>query len=87
MRPHPDAVQHARLDLATDALDPPLVVVDLDAFDANAQDMERRAGGWCVHSVPCASARGPPPRDGASVPATPASVPATLRACPRWWRS
>lgn len=35
----------ARLDAATAGLDPPLAVVDLDAFDANAADLEARAGG------------------------------------------
>jgi D-serine deaminase-like pyridoxal phosphate-dependent protein len=35
----------ARLDAATAELDPPLAVVDLDAFDANATDLLRRAGG------------------------------------------
>jgi D-serine deaminase-like pyridoxal phosphate-dependent protein len=35
----------ARLDAATAHLDPPFALVDLDAFDANAADMERRAGG------------------------------------------
>ncbi len=35
----------ARLDSATANLDPPLAVVDVDAFDANAADLERRAGG------------------------------------------
>ena len=35
----------ARLDGATADLDPPIAVVDLDAFDANAADLERRAGG------------------------------------------
>jgi D-serine deaminase-like pyridoxal phosphate-dependent protein len=35
----------ARLDAATAALDPPFAVVDLDAFDANAADLLRRAGG------------------------------------------
>ncbi|MBJ7521702.1 MAG: alanine racemase [Solirubrobacteraceae bacterium] len=34
-----------RLDTATAHLDPPLALVDLDAFDANAADLERRAGG------------------------------------------
>jgi D-serine deaminase-like pyridoxal phosphate-dependent protein len=33
-----------RMDHATAGLDPPLAVVDLDAFDANAADLERRAG-------------------------------------------
>ncbi|MEY7974089.1 amino acid deaminase/aldolase [Saccharomonospora xinjiangensis] len=32
-------------DRATRDLDPPLAVVDLDAFDANADDLARRAGG------------------------------------------
>jgi D-serine deaminase-like pyridoxal phosphate-dependent protein len=35
----------ARLDAATAALDPPLAVVDLDALDANADDLVRRAAG------------------------------------------
>ena len=35
----------ARLDAATADLDPPLAVVDLDAFDANAADLVRRADG------------------------------------------
>jgi D-serine deaminase-like pyridoxal phosphate-dependent protein len=34
-----------RLDAATAAMDPPFAVVDLDAFDANAADLLRRAGG------------------------------------------
>jgi D-serine deaminase-like pyridoxal phosphate-dependent protein len=34
-----------RLDAATAALDPPFAVVDVDAFDANAADLLRRAGG------------------------------------------
>jgi D-serine deaminase-like pyridoxal phosphate-dependent protein len=34
-----------RLDAATARLDPPFAVVDLDAFDANAADLLRRAGG------------------------------------------
>ena len=37
--------ERARLDAATADLDPPLALLDLDAFDANAADMERRAGG------------------------------------------
>ncbi len=36
---------HDRLDAATADLDPPFAVVDLDAFDANAADLLRRAGG------------------------------------------
>ena len=35
----------ARLDAATADLDPPFAVVDLDAFDANATDLLRRASG------------------------------------------
>ena len=35
----------ARLDAATAHLDPPLAVVDLDALDANAADLVRRAAG------------------------------------------
>jgi D-serine deaminase-like pyridoxal phosphate-dependent protein len=35
----------ARLDAATAGLDPPFAVVDLDAFDANAADLLRRAAG------------------------------------------
>jgi len=35
----------ARLDAATAGLEPPFAVVDLDAFDANAGDLLRRAGG------------------------------------------
>src|SRR5215218_7386198 len=34
-----------RLDRATADLDPPFAVVDLDALDANADDLVRRAGG------------------------------------------
>jgi D-serine deaminase-like pyridoxal phosphate-dependent protein len=37
-----------RLDRATADLDPPLAVVDLDAFDANATDLLRRARGKSV---------------------------------------
>jgi D-serine deaminase-like pyridoxal phosphate-dependent protein len=37
--------QQANLDTATKGLDAPLAVVDLDAFDANAADLVRRAGG------------------------------------------
>lgn len=37
--------QRARLDTATKHLDPPLAVVDLDAFDENAADLIRRAAG------------------------------------------
>jgi D-serine deaminase-like pyridoxal phosphate-dependent protein len=48
--PVPPAAQaaagaRARLDRATAHLDPPFAVVDLDALDANADDLVRRAGG------------------------------------------
>ncbi|OON82425.1 amino acid deaminase/aldolase [Streptomyces tsukubensis] len=39
------AADRARYDRATSHLDAPLAVVDLDAFDANAADLVRRAGG------------------------------------------
>src|ERR1700712_1940817 len=35
----------ARLDTATAELDPPFALVDLDALDANADDLVRRAAG------------------------------------------
>lgn len=38
----------ARLDAATADLDPPLAVLDLDALDANADDLVRRASGTPV---------------------------------------
>ncbi len=38
-------VLRARYDRATDHLEPPLAIVDLDAFDRNAADMVRRAAG------------------------------------------
>ena len=44
--PEPDAEKsRARLDDATADLDPPLAVLDLDALDANAADLVRRASG------------------------------------------
>lgn len=39
------AASRARYDRATAHLDAPLAIVDLDAFDANADDLVRRAGG------------------------------------------
>jgi D-serine deaminase-like pyridoxal phosphate-dependent protein len=39
------AADRARYDRATAHLDAPLAIVDMDAFDANADDMLRRAGG------------------------------------------
>ncbi|GAA3307751.1 hypothetical protein GCM10020295_67600 [Streptomyces cinereospinus] len=39
------ATDRAGYDRATAHLDAPLAIVDLDAFDANADDMARRAGG------------------------------------------
>jgi D-serine deaminase-like pyridoxal phosphate-dependent protein len=42
----PDAEkQRHRFDLATEDLDPPLALLDLDALDANADDLVRRAAG------------------------------------------
>ncbi|MEU3401484.1 alanine racemase [Streptomyces filamentosus] len=39
------ATDRARYDRATAALDAPVAIVDLEAFDANADDLVRRAGG------------------------------------------
>lgn len=39
------ASEFGRLERATAGLDPPFAVVDLDAFDANAADLARRAAG------------------------------------------
>jgi D-serine deaminase-like pyridoxal phosphate-dependent protein len=41
----PNLSDQGRYDQATRELDPPLAVVDLDAFDRNAADMQRRAAG------------------------------------------
>ncbi|MET9802155.1 amino acid deaminase/aldolase [Streptomyces sp. NPDC006368] len=41
----PRAADRTRYDRATAHLDAPLAVVDLEAFDANADDLVRRAGG------------------------------------------
>lgn len=41
----PRAADRARYDRATAHLDAPLAIVDLEAFDANAVDLVRRAGG------------------------------------------
>ena len=41
----PDPLQYTRLEAATAHLDPPFVAVDLAAFDANADDLLRRAAG------------------------------------------
>ncbi|MCM1950667.1 MULTISPECIES: amino acid deaminase/aldolase [Streptomyces] len=41
----PRAADRARYDRATAALDAPLALVDLEAFDANADDLVRRANG------------------------------------------
>ncbi|MFJ8822032.1 amino acid deaminase/aldolase [Streptomyces sp. NPDC102467] len=41
----PRAADRARFDRATAHLDAPLAIVDLDAFDANADDLVRRAAG------------------------------------------
>jgi D-serine deaminase-like pyridoxal phosphate-dependent protein len=42
--PSPAEARRERYDRATAALDPPLALVDLDAFDQNAADLTRRAG-------------------------------------------
>jgi D-serine deaminase-like pyridoxal phosphate-dependent protein len=42
------AVDSARWNRATAALVPPFALVDLDAFDANAADLVRRAGGRAI---------------------------------------
>jgi D-serine deaminase-like pyridoxal phosphate-dependent protein len=42
------AANRAALDRATAALEPPFAVVDLDAFDANAADLMRRAGATAL---------------------------------------
>ncbi|WP_415948716.1 amino acid deaminase/aldolase [Streptomyces sp. KLOTTS4A1] len=41
----PDAADRTRYDRATAELDAPVAIVDLEAFDANADDLARRAGG------------------------------------------
>ena len=41
----PSAARMAQLTRATEHLDPPFAVVDLDAFDANAADLARRTAG------------------------------------------
>ncbi|MGW2017374.1 amino acid deaminase/aldolase [Streptomyces sp. NPDC001927] len=41
----PRAADRARYDRATAPLDAPVAIVDLEAFDANADDLVRRAGG------------------------------------------
>lgn len=41
----PRAADRARYDRATAHLDAPVAIVDLEAFDANAADLVRRAGG------------------------------------------
>src|SRR3954465_5732001 len=44
-RPDVEPGEARRLDRATADLDPPFAVVDLDALDANADDLVRRAAG------------------------------------------
>ncbi|MFB7994676.1 amino acid deaminase/aldolase [Streptomyces sp. NPDC056002] len=55
----PRAADRARYDRATAHLDAPVAIVDLDAFDANADDLVRRAGGKPIRvaskSVRCRS--------------------------------
>jgi D-serine deaminase-like pyridoxal phosphate-dependent protein len=41
----PGEAERARLDHATASIDPPFAVLDLDALDANADDLVRRAAG------------------------------------------
>ena len=72
----PDASQHARLERATAGLDPPFVAVDLDAFDANALDLARRAGSSgsaSLTTTPSTRTSGRPARRSPS--RRPASVP------------
>ncbi|QWF80351.1 hypothetical protein HUW46_03771 [Amycolatopsis sp. CA-230715] len=45
------SVTASAFDLATKALDPPFAIVDLDAFDANAADLVRRADGKPIRVV------------------------------------
>ena len=45
---HGDQSDHARLERACAALQPPFACVDLDAFDANRADLARRAGGTAI---------------------------------------
>nr|WP_232376455.1 amino acid deaminase/aldolase [Amycolatopsis aidingensis] len=45
------AVSPRAYDLATKDLDPPLAIVDLNAFDANAEDLVRRAAGHPIRLV------------------------------------
>ena len=67
----PPTAWRARLDTATKHLDPPLAVVDLEAFDQNSADLVRRAGGpvprsgWAGHRSdpgPASQAAGHPDR-------------------------
>lgn len=51
-----DARIHALAE-TTAALDPPFAVVDLEAFDANAQDLTRRAGGQATIRLASKSVR------------------------------
>jgi hypothetical protein len=57
-----------QLNRATEHLDPPFAVVDLDAFDANAAELAHRAAGPGDH--PSGQQVGPQPRaDRAGRPA------------------
>ncbi|MDQ3577136.1 MAG: amino acid deaminase/aldolase [Actinomycetota bacterium] len=47
----PTGDPRTRLDAATRRLDPPIAVVDLDAFDRNAADLLRRAAGTPIRVV------------------------------------
>lgn len=50
-------VRMAQLHRATEHLDPPFAVVDLDAFDANAEDLTRRTDGLATIRVASKSVR------------------------------
>jgi D-serine deaminase-like pyridoxal phosphate-dependent protein len=50
MQPSPGGTED-RFDRATAHLDPPFALVDLDAFDANARDLVRRANGVPIRVV------------------------------------
>jgi D-serine deaminase-like pyridoxal phosphate-dependent protein len=53
----PGGLDEARLRCATEHLDPPFAVVDLDAFDANAVELGRRTGGRATIRVASKSVR------------------------------
>ncbi|MFJ8142807.1 amino acid deaminase/aldolase [Streptomyces sp. NPDC096013] len=53
----PSAARMAQLNRATEHLDPPFAVVDLDAFDANTTDLARRAAGQATIRLASKSVR------------------------------